>query len=654
MTRTLFFVFTLLMLGSFSSFGGNKKSIERKSKQEVILELDIQTYSDLVAVESKIESSPDESIQELDQIVKLAITENLEGSITFAYSLLGRAYKALHQPKLALHFMHLAEESYSSKQLGKLTDISPRYEIPAQYYLDLAEIHIQLGNYKTSNEQFEIYKNIDKNSLKTKKIDYQIAQNLYALENYKEAIVHYERLLKVETKENNELQKRICYSRLAACQISLGNTAEGLAFYNLSMPNQITAGIESSQFSQNKEIVTKALRKQNLTSEELSVRNSALSFVNDGLENLRLAQTYFRDSNLTKTELSLDRYFSNISYNLIDYNEIEVVKQMAIHLKNQQNNKKALEYYLNFDELSDTIKNRLSSLEQKSQELGEIGYQNILEIEVLQKDVEMSENTIYHLMREGDLKEDLVGFQKLLIISLCTLLAIGLASLIYIIRVSKQRRIANQQLALRSLRSQMNPHFIFNALNSVNSFISVSDEKSANKFLSEFSTLMRTVMENSEHDFISLNKELEIIKIYVELEHFRFQDKFSYKIDIDDDLDDEEIVLPTMLIQPYIENSIWHGLRYKESKGELLVSLKKSNKKLLVTIQDDGIGRKKSEQVKTKNQKKNKSTALKNIGERVELFKSLHNISLEVSINNLNDDGTGTVVSIVIPQPNND
>ncbi len=628
--------------------------VDKKSKM-AISNLDITTYDDLKEIEAQIEIAPDEAIKELDRIVKIAIKENLHGSVTFAYNLLGRAYKELHQPQLALHFMKLAEDSYGAGKLKKLIKVSTRYEIPAIYYLDLAEIYIQLGDYSKSIDHFIIYKGIEKNSAKIEEADYAIAQNLYALKEFEKAIELYEKILSIETKAGNYLQKQLCYSRLAACYISLGNTEKGLSYYNLSMPGANDANIidQFSQFNENQKIVTDALRKQNLTSIELDIRNAALQFVDNGLENLKLAQAYYRDNNFSKTISSLDEYFKNISYNLIDLNEIAVINKVALELQKRNEPNKALVYLLRFNELSDTINNRLATLEQRSKMLGATGYQNILELEVLQKDVEMSENTIYHLMRESELKENLVGFQKILISLLSAVLLIGLAALIYIIRVSKQRRIANQQLALRSLRSQMNPHFIFNALNSVNSFISMSDEKSANKFLTEFSTLMRTVMENAEHDFISLSKELETIKIYIELEHFRFKDKFSYHLNIDEDLDEDAIVLPTMIIQPYVENAIWHGLRYLKASGELTIELSKEKNDLKIIIKDNGIGRAKSEELKTKNQKKNKSIALKNIGERIKLFNSLHKVNIKVTTDNLHEDGSGTVVTILIPQPKN-
>ncbi len=278
------------------------------------------------------------------------------------------------------------------------------------------------------------------------------------------------------------------------------------------------------------------------------------------------------------------------------------------------------------------------------------GFQSILQLEVLRKDKEISMNAINHLMEEDKLKEDALSNHRITIGLLLFLLVIGTIGGIYILRVSKQRRIANQQLALRSLRSQMNPHFIFNALNSVNSFISENDERSANKFLSEFSRLMRSVMENSEHDFISLTKELEIVRIYMQLEHFRFKDKFNYTIEVDSNIDEDAFQLPPMLIQPYIENAIWHGLRYKEEIGNLSLSFKLNADKLTITLIDDGIGRTKSAEIKTANQLKNKSTALKNINERITIFNELHRIKIEVSITDVEADGSGTRVELSIPQ----
>ena len=215
----------------------------------------------------------------------------------------------------------------------------------------------------------------------------------------------------------------------------------------------------------------------------------------------------------------------------------------------------------------------------------------------------------------------------------------------------KQQKLANNLLALKSLRSQMNPHFIFNALNSVNSFIATNDERTANKYLSDFSKLMRAVLENSEEDFIPLEKEIQLIELYTKLEHFRFKDKFDYTISVEDTIDVEAYKIPPMLLQPYIENAVWHGLRYKEEKGILDIKISKKRKdEIEITIADNGIGRKKSKALKTENQKKHNSKGLGNIKKRVtilnEMYKDKVDISIEDNLTDAEDVGTKVIVTL--------
>jgi len=268
-------------------------------------------------------------------------------------------------------------------------------------------------------------------------------------------------------------------------------------------------------------------------------------------------------------------------------------------------------------------------------------------VNMLENEKQLSDKKIDLLQQENNIAEQSLKQQRFIIFSLIGgLLLLGIA--VYLVyKSSRQKRIANQLLALRSLRSQMNPHFIFNALNSVNSYISISDERSANKFLADFSKLMRAVMENSKYDFVSLASEINILELYLKLEHHRFQEKFDYTFTVDDMIDAENIQIPPMLIQPYIENAIWHGLRYKEDKGYLKVELSGVNN-LNILIEDNGIGRQKSLEIKTKNQQKTVSTGMKNITNRISIINSVHKKNIQVSIKDLNAEG-GTVVEIVVP-----
>jgi LytS/YehU family sensor histidine kinase len=194
----------------------------------------------------------------------------------------------------------------------------------------------------------------------------------------------------------------------------------------------------------------------------------------------------------------------------------------------------------------------------------------------------------------------------------------------------------------------MNPHFIFNSLNSVNQFIAQNKEIEANKYLSSYSSLMRNMMENSSKDFIPIQKEIEQLNKYLELEHLRFNDKFDYLVTIDSNIENENSLIPNMLIQPHIENAIWHGLRYKEEKGSLIVNMNLKSSFIEVTIEDNGIGVKRSQEIKTKNQRVHQSIGLTNIAERIKLLNDLYNLNISFTINNLTSE-SGTIVNIHIP-----
>ena len=195
----------------------------------------------------------------------------------------------------------------------------------------------------------------------------------------------------------------------------------------------------------------------------------------------------------------------------------------------------------------------------------------------------------------------------------------------------------------------MNPHFIFNALNSVNSFIASNDERTANKYLSDFSILMRSVLENSEEDFIPLSKEIALIEKYVMLEHFRFKDKFDYTLEVDPNLDIEAFEIPPMLLQPYVENAVWHGMRYKEEKGTLQIEFSQKDKDTaIITVTDDGVGRAKSKALKTENQKKQKSKGMSNIKKRISILNEMYGDRVDVAISDVYTSGEGTMVSLTI------
>ena len=270
-------------------------------------------------------------------------------------------------------------------------------------------------------------------------------------------------------------------------------------------------------------------------------------------------------------------------------------------------------------------------------------------ISSLEKDKELSDNKIELAYKDQELTQESNKRQKTIIYSLLVVMVLfGLLGY-FMYRNIKQQKLANNLLALKSMRSQMNPHFIFNALNSVNSFIAVNDERSANRYLSEFSALMRSVLENSDEDFIPLTKEIELLELYVKLEHNRFKDKFEYSITIDEQIQLANFSIPPMLLQPYIENAIWHGLRYKKEKGNLAISMnQQTNDAIIITIEDNGVGRKKSIEMKTKNQLKQKSKGMSTIKNRIAILNNMYKDKVAVTIKDALTDGTGTKVLLTL------
>lgn len=214
-------------------------------------------------------------------------------------------------------------------------------------------------------------------------------------------------------------------------------------------------------------------------------------------------------------------------------------------------------------------------------------------------------------------------------------------------RAELDRKISAMEL--RALRSQMNPHFLFNTLSSIQHFITENKSKEAIQYLSKFARLMRTILENSKRPEIPLRSELEALDLYLLLESFRFKEKFDYRIEVDDELDQDYDHIPPLLIQPYVENAIVHGMMHKPDKGNILVHLKKEGDMLLSIVEDDGVGREKAMEFK---KKKHESSGLSITKERLEIINSTRKSNLSVEIVDLKDDAgeaCGTRVEIYIP-----
>lgn len=406
-------------------------------------------------------------------------------------------------------------------------------------------------------------------------------------------------------------------------------------------------------YESTKEKIIEAYRKNKRPDEEIELRSKTIDLNANRKNSLKVVQEKqalgkaLIDQGQTSQAIRQLEDAAALADSLGNYQELaNANKALAEAWLKRNNSQRSLVYYRKYSEVMDSVlQGKLLKQTEKERVL-----KKQTEILTLAKDLALAESKYDLEVASHQLSVNKLKSQQILIFGLLLLLLFSVVGSVVIYRNATKSKTISQLLHLKSLRSQMNPHFIFNALNSVNQFIAMNDERAANKFLSEFSKLMRLVLDTSQEDFISLAQEKEMIALYLKLEHYRFRDKFNYELNIDDEIALDSIEIPPMLIQPYIENAIWHGLRYKEEMGFLQVDIGQHNDQLLITITDNGIGRTQSKALKTKNQKSHQSMGLKNIEERLNIINKVYHKHYEVAVNDLAADGTGTVVKLSLQE----
>lgn len=197
------------------------------------------------------------------------------------------------------------------------------------------------------------------------------------------------------------------------------------------------------------------------------------------------------------------------------------------------------------------------------------------------------------------------------------------------------QRIARMEMT--ALRAQMNPHFVFNCLSSINRFILVNQPDEASNYLTKFSRLIRLILDNSRSETVTLDKELHALQLYIEMEQLRFNHRFEYSLAVADDVQPEHIEIPPLLIQPYVENAVWHGLMHKKEPGLLQIRVFYEQKTLCIEIEDDGVGRQKASELKSRSAAENKSYGMKVTAERLDAINQLYGAGAKVEIFDLTD-----------------
>ena len=551
-----------------------------------------------------------------------SLSENNELNIARNYEKLAEEFASKNDNSKAEEYLKKALNSYSKLNLDDdKTRITRR----------LAKSQESQNKFDDAIKNYEVAGEIskDKSEEKINLNDANRLRNNSNLNSQRGSINSNIDLLK---KENKNAEVAEAYKQQAVNSRNLNNSNDAIESYKNAI---VYSKNKPKEIIELKTEIAKTLVADNKLSEALSINLKLLNEANEKndiktqiLQHQELSNIYFKQ-NYAQKGLEMLKSAYKIAIDNGNTNEAKkcLTKLLAFY---KSNDKESIALY------DDFFKN-FDALIQKDTTL------------IDAKTFQLTENKIIQLEKEKSLKDELISkknkFNYFLIGTLILLIIFFGLIAKALIAIKKK----NKEIALQSLRREMNPLFIFNSLNSVNQFISQNKELEANKYLTSYSNLMRNIMENSNKDFVTLSSEVEQLKKYLDLEHLRFQDKFDFEILVDENLDQETTFIPNMIIQPHLENAIWHGLRYLENKGFLHLKFELNNKKVVVTIDDNGIGLTKSNELKTVNQMVHKSVGLENTKQRISLLNDLYKTNITFEIKEKSLPKIGTIVEIVFP-----
>ena len=471
--------------------------------------------------------------------------------------------------------------------------------------------------------------------------------NIYLLlKQYDLAIERFKKSQKIERSINNELGLAINYQNIGYAKDAQGKTEEALDYFQKSLAinmkiNNVfgiiicNSSIANIYIKQNKPKEAITLITDNFDKVKKLGNKEFLSYyhLNLGWAQSKLNLFNEAEKNLN-TGLEIAKKYNLASEQSYAYSHLSELYQQ------KKEYKKALEFYKLSNEFDSKISNERN-----------IQYVNDL---IIKYDSERQNNEIKELAKQNEIAQlQLTKNRNIWIIVIVTFLL--LVAVLYFLY--RQRLLQNQKRILTLeqdvLRTQMNPHFIFNALNSIKHYIINNEQKNAVHYLNKFSKLVRKILESSKLKEVSLQEELETMDLYMNIENIRFSNEIDYTISVDENLDLSTIKVPPLVLQPFLENALWHGLSSKKGNKKILLSVfKPSSDFIQIDIEDNGIGRTASAKIKAKKIINRKSIGIELTKERLQNFIKDFQNPFSLIFNDLFDEEEkpkGTKVALKIP-----
>ena len=556
-----------------------------------------RSYRNITEYDKAIESY-EEALKEVKRI------KSIEAEIV-TLNQLGVVYRRQDKIRFALNYHQAALEIISKIDVPN-NDVKISNSITIN---SIGNIYLALKQYERALEKFNqsIIIQKDLNDRRGLAINHQ---NIgFAYKNIGDlalALKNYQISLKYNTLNKDRLGKVICHNSIADILIKQGKYNEAYKYI----------------------IEVISLAEEIGNRYYLSEVYNTLGWVYLKLKKLKDAQ-YYLDKSL---KIGIK---NNIPSSLtLSYSHLSELNQK------KENYKKALDFY-----------QKSKEIERKTFNDKNIRYVNSL---INKYDSEVNTNKIKNLARENEIaKLRLLRNRNILIIALVSIALFGV--LLY--SIYRQRLLKNDKQILLleqdALRIQMNPHFVFNALNSIKLYIINNEQKNAVYYLNKFSKLIRSILESSTVKVVTLGEELKTMNLYMSIENIRFSNEIIYKEKISESLNLETIKIPPLILQPFLENSIWHGLSSKKGDKKVLLSVDKlSNEFIQIDIEDNGIGREEAFRIKSNKTLNRKSIGIDLTKERLDNFSAQFQSDYSIEYIDLLDKNgkiKGTKVSLKIP-----
>ena len=483
---------------------------------------------------------------------------------------------------------------------------------------------------------------------------YNNIANIYAdLKDYKKALEYYTKYLSIAEKVDSKTDEMNGFINLGDIYTEMNNLPLGLDYFNkaLTIANalgnkRISAAILNNlgeiNIKQGNYDTAFSNFKKSLDLAEVTANRNVKATALNGLGEIYLKQKNYKlAEDYGKRSLQLSKEVGDISW------QANALTTLSKTYEKQNDFAKALDTYKQAVILRDSTLN-----DAKKQEITRLEMEyNFDKREAVVK----ADNDKKQALAAAEINK-----QKIIrnaSIGIGTLLVLGAIAGIFLYKrrkdtIEKKKEAEfNTQVAyteLKALRAQMNPHFIYNSLNSINDYIDKHETELATAYTTKFAKLMRMILENSEQKAVPLDNDLKALELYMQLESMRMQNKFTYEIKVDDDIDQENTLIPPLILQPFVENSIWHGISKKQGVGKIMIHIHREGSMINCIVEDNGIGMKESAETKNKKEMQpKKSFGMKITNARIDILNKTKKTNAAITLLHLEE---GTKIEIKLPE----